>query len=166
MKTFCLKYRGLGQPEAVQELRNLLELHRPMLVFLSETRYFDDKVDFLKIYLRFPNGLGVGSFGRGGGLVLLWANDVDVRLQSMNKSHIDMIVRRVESDPRVWRFTGFYGESKRELRPNSWALLKYLNSQLNLPWLCAGNFNEVLLGSEQLCAEILTWFCRSVVYLG
>ena len=49
----------------------------------------------------------------------------------------------------LWRFTGFYGESRRELRYRSWDLLKYLNTQSASPWLCAGDFNEILDASEQ-----------------
>ena len=50
---------------------------------------------------------------------------------------------------QLWRFTGFYGESRRELRYRSWDLLKYLNTQSASPWLCAGDFNEILDASEQ-----------------
>lgn len=49
-------------------------------------------MDGLKISLGFPNSLGVGSFGRGGGLALLWSRDVDVRLQSYDKLHIDVVI--------------------------------------------------------------------------
>jgi len=110
MKTLCLNCRGLGQPEAVLELRSLCELHRPWVVFLSETRFFDDSVDGLVRSLGMAGGFGVGSFGRGGGLALLWSNEVEVKLESYNKLHIDVTVTL---SPEVqWRFTGFYGESK------------------------------------------------------
>ena len=71
MKILCLNCRGLGRPEAVQEIRSLIQLHCPWLVFLSETRLFYDHVEGLKKSLGLPFGLGVGSFGRGGGLALL-----------------------------------------------------------------------------------------------
>jgi len=47
MKILCLNCRGLGQPEAVREVRSLCQLHCPAVVFLSETRFFDDRVDGL-----------------------------------------------------------------------------------------------------------------------
>lgn len=49
-----------------------------------------------------------------------------------------------------WRFTGFYGESRRELRHRSWDLLKLLNTKSDLPWLCARDLNEKLDASEQI----------------
>lgn len=47
-----------------------------------------------------------------------------------------------------WRFTGFYGEPHRERRRNSWFLMRWLRAQHDLPWLCAGDFNEVLAAEE------------------
>ena len=78
MKILCLNCRGLGRPEAVQELRSLVQLHRPSLVFLSETRFFFDTVDVLVRDLGLAFGVGVGSYGRGGGLALLWSRDVEI----------------------------------------------------------------------------------------
>jgi hypothetical protein len=59
--------------------------------------------------LGFPNGVGVGTFGHGGGLVLLWMNEVCVKLQSYDKLHIDVVVVDPTSDAELWHFTGFYG---------------------------------------------------------
>ena len=41
-----------------------------------------------------------------------------------------------------------YGEPRRERRKNSWYLLRWLRAQNDLPWLCAGDFNEVLAAEE------------------
>jgi hypothetical protein len=138
MKHLCLNCRGLGQLEAVRELCSLCELHRPWVVFLSETRFFNDRVDGL-----------VRTLGMKGGIALLWSPEVEVRLESYDKLHIDVTVHPISSELGDWRFTGFYGESKRELRYRSWDLMKLLVSRTNLPWLCAGDFNEVLLAQEQ-----------------
>lgn len=115
MKLLCLNCRGLGRPEAVRELRRLCELHRPWVVFLSETRFFSDRVEGLVRSLGMAGGYGVGCLGRGGGLAMLWSRDVQVKLESLDKLHIDVTVQLVASHIGAWRFTGFYGESKREL---------------------------------------------------
>jgi hypothetical protein len=154
MKILCLNCRGLGRSEAVQELRSLVQLHRPWLVFLSETRFFYDRVDVLRRSLGFANGLGVGSFGRGGGLALFWSRDIGVKLQSCDKLHIDVAILDPGTQTTIWRFTGFYGESRRELRYRSWDCLKYLNTQSDLPWLCASDFNEVLEDNEQIGGQV------------
>lgn len=63
---------GLGQSEAVHELHSLVQLHRPWVVFFSETRFFHDRVDKLQTTHGFDEGFGVGCRSRGGGLELLW----------------------------------------------------------------------------------------------
>jgi hypothetical protein len=66
MKILYLNCQGLGLSEAGQELCSLIQLHCPWLVFLSESRLFFDHMEGLKLSLGMVNGLGVGSFGRGG----------------------------------------------------------------------------------------------------
>lgn len=49
----------------------------------------------------------------------------------------------------IWRFTGFYGEPKTDRKDFSWKALRMLNASRRRPWLCVGDFNEVLLGCEK-----------------
>jgi hypothetical protein len=44
-------------------------------------------------------------------------------------------------------------EPKKELRKNSWFLMRFFRGQLDTPWLCVGDFNEVLLGDEYFGAH-------------
>ena len=97
-------------------------------MFLSETHLYDNRDDGLQQKLGFANGFRVGSFGRGGGLVLLWTQDFEVKVQSYDKLHIDVEIWYSGSQRAAWRFTGFYGESRSELRYRSWDLLKLLQS--------------------------------------
>lgn len=99
--------------------------------------------------LGFPNGLGVGSYGRGGGLALLWSDEICVKLQSYDKLHIDVMVVDPTMGAKRWRFTGFYGEARREHRHRSWELMHFLSAQSDAPWLCAGDFNEILDAQEK-----------------
>jgi hypothetical protein len=43
-----------------------------------------------------------------------------------------------------------YGEPKRELRHEFWTLLRRIHAQWTGPWICCGDFNEVLCGDEHL----------------
>lgn len=109
---------------------------------------FSDRVDGLLRGLGFAHGLGVGSVGRGGGLALLWRSEMEVRLESLDKMHIDVTFLDPLTREEKWRFTGFYGESRRELRYRSWECLQMLRGRSSLPWLCMGDFNEALHESE------------------
>jgi hypothetical protein len=111
-----------------------------MVVFLSETRFFSDRVDGLLRSLGFAHGLGVRCQGRGGGLSLLCRDEVDVKLQSLDRLHIDVVILDPMTTVERWRLTGFYGESRRELRHRNWDYLKELNYRSSLPWLCVGGF--------------------------
>jgi hypothetical protein len=86
---------------------------------------------------------GVGLSGRIG---LFWY-DVVVDIKSFNIHHIDAVVT-TNWGGSPWRFTGFYGEPRRENRHQSWSLLRRLHALLRLPWICMGDFNETLYGLE------------------
>jgi hypothetical protein len=72
---------------------------------------------------------------------------VDVRVRWKGRYHIDVDV--VESNGVKWRFTGIYGESKAGEKENTWRLLHTLEGQSDLPWLCMGDFNEILFAHEK-----------------
>ena len=42
-----------------------------------------------------------------------------------------------------------YGESNTAAKENTWKLLRTLQGQADLPWLCVGDFNEVLFSHEK-----------------
>ena len=111
---------------------------------------FFDNVDGLKRSLGMSHGLGVGCYGRGGGLALLWTSEILVQFQSCDKLHIDVLILDHSTREAKWRFMGFYGEARREQRHRSWECLRYLKDQSDLPWLCVGDFNECLEAQEQI----------------
>lgn len=87
--------------------------------------------------------------GRGGGLALLWKREIDLEIMGYSKSFIDTIITEQDSGFR-WRITGFYGNPETHRRKESWEELGALSRKLKLPWLCYGDFNEILYGGEKL----------------
>jgi hypothetical protein len=61
--------------------------------------------------------------------------------------HIDVDI--TESDGFKWRFTGIYGEPRADKREETWRLLRTLHLQEKLPWVCMGDFNEILYSFEK-----------------
>jgi hypothetical protein len=49
------------------------------------------------------------------------------------------------------RFTGVYGEAHTEFKFKTWDLLEasHMEDGDHLPWLCAGDFNEILFHHEK-----------------
>ena len=84
---------------------------------------------------------------RGGGLVLYWKNDIEVEVESSLLSHIDAVINK--NYGKAWRFTDFYGNLETHRRSESWDLLHRLHGRNSFPWLCAGDFNEIVKQSEK-----------------
>jgi hypothetical protein len=71
-------------------------------------------------------------------------------IRGKSKNYIDMVIK--EDDGRRWRFTGIYGESRAELKHETWTVMRDLHDQYvqdQMPWLCAGDFNEILFHHEK-----------------
>ena len=145
----CLAWncRELGNPHTVQEIARLVRAQDPSVVFLIETWQDDGPLERLRCQLQFANKFVVKSRNKGGGLCLLWKNEVKLRVQSFSHSHIDAFVSENQLD--AWHLTGFYGALKTHLREESWTLLRRLNSQSTLPWCCLGDFNELVRVEEK-----------------
>ena len=48
-----------------------------------------------------------------------------------------------------WRLTGFYGRPEEQRKQESWQFLKHLHSRDDVPWVCIGDFNEILSASKK-----------------
>ena len=69
-------------------------------------------------------------------------------LKKISKYHIDTFVSEKGKEP--WRISFIYGEANRSLRYHTWDIMKQMRSDSNLPWVCMGDFNEILRRKEQL----------------
>ena len=107
MNLLSVNYRGCGRPEAVQELRHVVEERRPAVVFLMETRMGEECAFGLKRDLGFSNAIVVKSEGLSGGLALFWRQDVVVAEMSKSKSHIDVLLSCDRLRISQWRVTCF-----------------------------------------------------------
>ncbi|XVF72330.1 hypothetical protein PTKIN_Ptkin12aG0112500 [Pterospermum kingtungense] len=105
-------------------------------------------MEWLRVSWQFDNCLVVDSLGKSGGLALLWCNDIYLDICSYSEIHINSVIH--DEDKGIdWRITGFYGEPVTASRNTSWALLRYLASVNNLPWLCIGDYKEILTSDEK-----------------
>ena len=123
--------RGLGNLVTEKELGDLIRA----------------RLKTIKHKLNFNHMFFVPRIHRGRGLVRFWKESMGLRMETSSKSHINCIIGGGSEGAR--RFTGFYGEPTTHKRHESWSLLRQLNNQFDLPWLCAGDFNEIVRGSEK-----------------
>ncbi|KAL0408124.1 UNVERIFIED_CONTAM: hypothetical protein Sradi_1746800 [Sesamum radiatum] len=113
--------QGLGSHWTVRVLGELIRLHNPVLVFLSDTKCKRCKCENLKEKFNLF-GINVDSCGRAGGLMLLWHKDVNLMVHSFSNSHIDAVVAQVDGT-EGWRFTGVYGHLEAARRKDTWSLM-------------------------------------------
>ena len=70
---------------------------------------------------------------------------VDTQTYSLN--HIDA---KILVSPQVeWCLTGVYGHPEEQRKKETWALLRHLHSRASMPWICIGDFNEILSSDEK-----------------
>ena len=140
--------RGLGSDTVVRALHGLIREHRPSMIFLSETKMQDHRIDKVRRRMGYTNGFNVAPVGRAGGLSLWWNDSIWVEVIDSSKHFIDARCKSEEL-PSEFRFTGVYGTSYRAEKEVFWRdMINKFNSDIG-PWLCGGDFNEILWDHEK-----------------
>lgn len=145
MKILSWNCRGLNSARAVRELLDIQKCYKPDVFFLSETHLSRVKAEKLRKHLGCDQLIIHESDGRGGGLVLLWRNDLTIREVEVTPNYIDVIIQ----DGVEWRLTGIYGEPRWDQKERTWAALRSIKSNVNEPWIVIGDFNEILYNHEK-----------------
>ena len=134
--------RGFGNPCAVTVLSHLVREKSPNVLFLMKMKRTVDEMKTIQADLHYDAMLMVPCIRRVSGLAMLWKERVDLHVQNYTQNHIDAHIR---TDPFApWRITGFYGKPKEYRKHESWSLLRHLHIRDSLPWLCLGDFKEIL----------------------
>lgn len=133
--------RGLGQPATVPTLCELVRARSPDVIFLFETLSFGIRLELLRVKLNFQSCFSVDCVGRSDSIAVLWNNNITCSVSSYSRNHIDLCMNDLHGN---WRLTGYYGFPERHLRQSSWNLLRHLASVDSLPWVCIGDYNDLL----------------------
>ena len=146
MSTLCWNCRGAGNAATVPELRNFARQFAPTLLCIVETQIEGARVEALASTLGYDKSYVVDSRGRSGGIGLFWNDSIKVEILGYSDYHLDVSVE--EDEQEIWRMTCVYGEAQTHLRHQTWQVLKNISTLSTLPWLCIGDFNEVLRPNE------------------
>jgi hypothetical protein len=73
-------------------------------------------------------------------------NEINIDILGYSQYHIDASVSGIGDRP--WRLTSVYGEAQTSERHRTWDMMENICVISNLPWLCLGDFNEVLDAHE------------------
>jgi hypothetical protein len=146
MSCLCWNGRGVGKAATIKELRDFARTYAPTVLCVVETQVHKVQAEGLSRTLGYDKAFAVSSVGRKGGIVIFWNNETNVEILPYSQYHIEVIITESGSEP--WRLTCVYGEAQTHLRSKMWDMLKYIKSSYPHPWMCTGDFNEVLHQSE------------------
>ena len=131
--------QGLRKQRAVDVLSHLVRKEAPKILFLLETKQIQAGLPYQCMF-------AVPSIRQSGGLALLWMEEIELHVQTFTLNHIDALIMDDSANP--WGSTGFYGWLEEQRKQDLWKLLKHLHSRHLAPWLCFGDFNEILQSEE------------------
>lgn len=95
---------------------------------------------------------GVSRIQRRDGLAMFWKQDIDLKVVDSSPKFIDAIVNAGKENS--WHFTGFYGALETQNHHQFWSYLQRPLQKFSLPWICAGNFNEIIRSHEKVGGRI------------
>lgn len=148
MIQICWNCRGIGAASRVKELKDLILIHKPQLVFLSETKTKANKLQAIKRRMNFDDLFVVDSKGKSGGLCLLWKKNVKVHVIYSDSNVIHAYIDYMNASIGFY-YSFVYGNPSAQQRKRFWERLKNLHTQNHEPWICAGDFNELLHQSDK-----------------
>jgi exonuclease III len=145
--------QGLGNPWTVQDLYLMVKEKKPDILFLMETKCRKERMEGIRVKLGFQGLFVVEPVGLSRGLALLWRDIHGLEIQNYTRRHINAIVTH-NAVGEAWKLTCFYGHPVAAKRHESWALLKHLMQLQPSPWVCIGDFNEILTQEEKTGAVL------------
>jgi hypothetical protein len=136
----------VGVAATIKELCDLARTYAPTVLCVVETQVHKVLAEGLSHTLGYDKTFAISSAGCKGGIVIYWNNETNVEILPYSRYHIDVII--TESGGEPWRLNCVYGEAQTHLRFKTWDILKYIKASYPHPWMCIGDFNEVLHQSE------------------
>lgn len=97
MSILCWNCRGAASPDIHQDISDLVRDHRPMMLYLLETRLPGHRVEEIKTWLGYDGVHTIDSVGLSGGIWMLWDKAViSVDIMPHGNQAIHALVKVVE----------------------------------------------------------------------
>lgn len=142
--------RGALKPSFQNHVRDLVALHDPIIFVVVETHIGGDRAKEIIERLPFQGAIHNDTIGFAGGLWLLWDSDrVEITNLVNTEQEIHVLVK-VRSSNLSWFFTTIYASPRLRERYLLWNNLFAIANAHNMPWLMAGDFNELLSANDKL----------------
>ena len=138
--------------EKRRAVRNLVQRHKPFLLFIQETKlnYFDYIIVKAPGGLVLTKGIGVEANGSAGGLITLWDEEMFTVKECISNERCIIVSGVLIKSSKEVIFCNMYESNHEDGRVELWNFI--LNAQASLPgiWVLGGDFNIVLDCSERI----------------
>ena len=139
------KTHFLVPSEALQKLK---KTHDPQFFSLIETKKIEEKLEIVRRKVKFEKACYVEPEGLSEGLALQWKEQVGVQVIGKCKNLIDMEVLDVGTGQH-FRIFWIYGHTDYGERQEVWNLICEWAKNIDITWMCVGDFNEILYNNEK-----------------
>lgn len=138
---------GLGNSRTGRELEEIIRAKDPSVTFIAETWADKARLEIVQRNIDFQHECLLPKEGQGGGIALFWKASTNLVVVDSSNYFIDPLIDK--GTDNEWRFMGFYGDLDISRRIEAWDRLRTLNYNPDVPWLCAGDFNEIIRQDEK-----------------
>lgn len=150
--------QGSNLSSSIQHLKGLVSLHKPSILFLSETLANEQHMRRLSQTLQFNNYFTVAKIGRQGGLCLMWKDNLNIQIVFHPQNYIHTKVTPPPPN-QPWYCTGIHDPPHPDTRKIFWQEFPTIFNNINpsIPWLLLGDYNDVLDQSEKKGGRQVTY---------
>ncbi|XP_023874018.1 uncharacterized protein LOC111986582 [Quercus suber] len=127
----------------------MVQLYSPAVMIIIETKIGGPRPKAISDRLPFDGAIHMETIGLAGGLWVLWdSSQVEVSELASTEQEIHAIVKVISSNSS-WVLSAIYASPRYAERCLLWNNLTTVASLHSLPWVLAGDFNEVLIGEDK-----------------
>lgn len=136
-------------PTFCNNVKDLVRIHNPVILILMETKSSGDRASRIANRLPFNGVIFANTIGLSRGLWLLWDSShvVITELASTEQEIHALVIPTYASSP--WLLSAVYASPRFVERCLLWENLMAVSDLHSLPWVIAGDFNEVLMGEDK-----------------
>ncbi|XP_058766533.1 uncharacterized protein LOC131640142 [Vicia villosa] len=140
--------RGAAGKDFYRYVKHFNDVYKPIILVIMETRCDPHRAAKTLKKIGFDDYVINSNNGFAGGIIVAWKIDgVHLQLERSEEQYIHLKVK--QNNGHEWLFTAIYASPNDTKRRLIWDQLKNMASNIHLPWLLAGDFNNIAFASEK-----------------
>ncbi|XP_028127267.1 uncharacterized protein LOC114323788 [Camellia sinensis] len=148
MDLLIWNYMGAGNKKFKRNLCELVQIHKPDLLVLMETKVELASMGMFFNQMGFITSAHVDPIGRSGGILMLWnLNSIFVRVTKASSQLITTKI--VTQEYPEWLLSAVYASPVSSKRKELWERLESIAQSTSEPWMVAGDFNDFASQEEK-----------------